>query len=196
VIPGVLVRLSSTGSETEFVGTRTNGEGLFVLSGLPGGVYDLQLESPGFLLLRFHGVVLDPGETKEFGRLQLEIPLHGVCSGNSYLNWMQPIERRGSMSGALDSRVVDGHGKVLADVGVILRKDRVSRTELTDSDGRVSFSGLESGQYDVHLQRKGYFFESVTVRVHAGFRADYSISLEKCPDSTCAPRTRPIRICE
>jgi len=65
VVAGAHVAAMSTtqGMSRETV---TNGSGLYVLSNLPAGTYDLKIEQPGFAASEFKGIAIEAGRTFTF----------------------------------------------------------------------------------------------------------------------------------
>ena len=171
-------------------------DGLYRLAGVPPGHHILQVQSPGFKILRIE-VDLKAGDDVELP--VAEVRLADFCGSpdepSGQLRWLRNEPRSGVMRGAivgLRLRALDGVGVTLTDArGDLVRK-------VTGKAGQFLFEGLKPGEYGVRFDRAGYWPTTFHTTAVAGLEMDFGqVPLFACDDGVCRePRKVAPRYCE
>jgi hypothetical protein len=72
-IPGTAIRLTLGGGHETVLASETSRDGAFAMIGVPPGLFDLQIEKPGFTTRTFRGVKIDPARETTLPPILLEL---------------------------------------------------------------------------------------------------------------------------
>jgi hypothetical protein len=185
--------------------TEADGNGNWSLTNLLPGEYTLRASRPGFDTLTVRGIKIVNGEQKTLPALRLNVGFCGAGPALKYIRFLDSETVTGDFGARtqLDEGPMKGdtQGVTGAEVRLLCGGDVVCGTTTTDQEGEFRFTGLNPGEFNLQVSRKGFYpLRWAAYKVDAGVESIYyPIYLEKCFRGDCNPSKRPRKppaICE
>jgi hypothetical protein len=163
----------------------------------------LRASRPGFDTLTVRGIKVVDGEQKILPPLRLNA---GFCGSGPVVKYIQFLDGE-TVTGDFGARIqfdegkADTQGIAGAEVRLLCGSGEVCGTTTTNEGGEFRFTGLNPGEFNLQVLRKGFYpLNGADYRVDAGRESIYyPIYLEKCFRGDCNPAKRPkkpLAICE
>jgi len=195
VIANAAVELRSNPAAKIIAQTKTNSMGLYKLTAIPAGIYDLGIRSPGFRSEIVWGISLAADERKDIAKFVLMVPSCGDTSFTrpAALRALETPGGFGAMSGTLHPPLEGFRLTLLCD------GHQPCGVQTTDFAGKYRFTGVKPGEHRIRVEAKGYYDEIlIPYSVRAGYETvNRGVALSPCPSSNCATaRKQEIGYCE
>ena len=155
-VEGVSVLLSSLDRAFQ---TRSNTAGRFRFENVPGGLYELEVSTPGFVK-QTPPVDLTNGSQSLAIVLKVgSMPDMNYCGPHSSIVYEPSTAMKPRLDGVIQD--YENHKPVAkADVTIWRASEKVS-SRRSDQAGNFMFNGLPAGYYDLRISRQGYGTENV-----------------------------------